>query len=120
MTKILYGNEVALKIKEDLKLRIDKLKEKNIICLFDNDCNKWGTKIKGYKINAPNEITSIVDTKTAIVISSVSYQYEIAEDLIKRFNIKQENIFSYTSEYCEKNIYNIEKIKNSDFKNSLF
>ncbi|EKO1911101.1 bifunctional 5,10-methylenetetrahydrofolate dehydrogenase/5,10-methenyltetrahydrofolate cyclohydrolase [Clostridium botulinum] len=31
MTKILYGNEVALKIKEDLKLRIDKLKEKNII-----------------------------------------------------------------------------------------
>lgn len=28
MTKILYGNEVALKIKEDLKLRIDKLKEK--------------------------------------------------------------------------------------------
>ncbi len=31
MAKILYGNEVALKIKEDLKLRIDKLKEKNII-----------------------------------------------------------------------------------------
>ncbi|NFM47561.1 bifunctional 5,10-methylenetetrahydrofolate dehydrogenase/5,10-methenyltetrahydrofolate cyclohydrolase [Clostridium botulinum] len=31
MTKILYGNEVALKIKEDLNLRIDKLKEKNII-----------------------------------------------------------------------------------------
>ncbi|EKS4344322.1 bifunctional 5,10-methylene-tetrahydrofolate dehydrogenase/5,10-methylene-tetrahydrofolate cyclohydrolase [Clostridium sporogenes] len=31
MTKILYGNEVALKIREDLKLRIDKLKEKNII-----------------------------------------------------------------------------------------
>ncbi len=92
---------------------IKLLKEKNIICLFDNDCNKWGTKIKGYKINAPNEITSIVDTKTAIVISSVSYQYEIAEDLIKRFNIKQENIFSYTSEYCEKNIYNIEKIKNN-------
>lgn len=28
MTKILYGNEVALKIKEDLNLRIDKLKEK--------------------------------------------------------------------------------------------
>ncbi|ACA43692.1 bifunctional 5,10-methylenetetrahydrofolate dehydrogenase/5,10-methenyltetrahydrofolate cyclohydrolase [Clostridium botulinum] len=31
MTKILYGNEVALKIKEDLNLRMDKLKEKNII-----------------------------------------------------------------------------------------
>ncbi|EPY2278102.1 bifunctional 5,10-methylenetetrahydrofolate dehydrogenase/5,10-methenyltetrahydrofolate cyclohydrolase [Clostridium sporogenes] len=31
MTKILYGNEVASKIKEDLKLRIEKLKEKNII-----------------------------------------------------------------------------------------
>ncbi|KEI78167.1 methenyltetrahydrofolate cyclohydrolase [Clostridium botulinum A2 117] len=31
MTKILYGNEVALKIKEDLNLRIDKLKGKNII-----------------------------------------------------------------------------------------
>ncbi|MBD5586643.1 bifunctional 5,10-methylenetetrahydrofolate dehydrogenase/5,10-methenyltetrahydrofolate cyclohydrolase [Clostridium botulinum] len=31
MTKILYGNEVVLKIKEDLNLRIDKLKEKNII-----------------------------------------------------------------------------------------
>ncbi|EJO5348743.1 bifunctional 5,10-methylenetetrahydrofolate dehydrogenase/5,10-methenyltetrahydrofolate cyclohydrolase [Clostridium botulinum] len=31
MAKILYGNEVALKIKEDLKLRIDNLKEKNII-----------------------------------------------------------------------------------------
>ncbi|BAQ13176.1 bifunctional 5,10-methylene-tetrahydrofolate dehydrogenase/5,10-methylene-tetrahydrofolate cyclohydrolase [Clostridium botulinum] len=31
MAKILYGNEVALKIKEDLNLRIDKLKEKNII-----------------------------------------------------------------------------------------
>ncbi|WP_434291646.1 bifunctional 5,10-methylenetetrahydrofolate dehydrogenase/5,10-methenyltetrahydrofolate cyclohydrolase [Clostridium botulinum] len=31
MTKILYGNEVALKIKEDLNLRINKLKEKNII-----------------------------------------------------------------------------------------
>ncbi len=28
MTKILYGNEVALKIKEDLNLRMDKLKEK--------------------------------------------------------------------------------------------
>lgn len=28
MTKILYGNEVALKIKEDLNLRIDKLKGK--------------------------------------------------------------------------------------------
>lgn len=28
MAKILYGNEVALKIKEDLNLRIDKLKEK--------------------------------------------------------------------------------------------
>ncbi|WP_251859899.1 bifunctional 5,10-methylenetetrahydrofolate dehydrogenase/5,10-methenyltetrahydrofolate cyclohydrolase [Clostridium sp. Marseille-Q2269] len=31
MSKILYGNEVGLKIKEDLKLRIDKLKEKSII-----------------------------------------------------------------------------------------
>lgn len=31
MAKILYGNEVALKIKEDLNLRIGKLKEKNII-----------------------------------------------------------------------------------------
>lgn len=31
MSKILYGNEVSLKIKEDLKLRIDKLKEKSII-----------------------------------------------------------------------------------------
>ncbi|MCR1933427.1 bifunctional 5,10-methylenetetrahydrofolate dehydrogenase/5,10-methenyltetrahydrofolate cyclohydrolase [Clostridium tepidum] len=31
MTKILYGNEVALKIKEDLKLRIEKLKEKYIV-----------------------------------------------------------------------------------------
>lgn len=91
-------------------LKLLKNKNINIIGIFDNDPNKWGKKIYTHKIYSPSLIEDIVDTKTAVLISTVSYQYEIAKDLISKYNVKEECIFSYTSEYCELNIYNTKKI----------
>lgn len=86
------------------------LKGKDIICFFDNDASKWGKKINGYTVYPPAEIPNIVSCDTAIIISAVSQQYEIAKKLIDKYNVYQDNIFSYTNEYCEKYIYNTDKI----------
>jgi FkbM family methyltransferase len=95
---------------------IKLMKKKNIFCLFDNDPSKWGKKIEGYMVYPPNKINDIVDAKTGIVISAISYQYEIALELINRYKIPQETIYLYTNEYFEKNIYDVDKIK-SNIKN---
>lgn len=92
------------------KATIELLKHKNIICIFDNDTDKWGNEMCGYKIYSPLNILEMVDSNTAVVISAISYQYEIASDLINKYKINEMNIFSYTNKYCEQFMYDTKKI----------
>ncbi|NFN94987.1 FkbM family methyltransferase [Clostridium botulinum] len=89
------------------------LKDNNLICLFDSDSSKWGNKIDGYYVHSPSDISNIVDDNTAIVISCISNQYEISIELINKYNIKKDHIFSYTNKYYEDFVYDTKKIINN-------
>lgn len=87
------------------------------ILLFDSDKEKQGEKYDGSTILNGESIIEYIDENTVIVISTIKFQFEIAQYL-QKLGIKQEKIFSYTNESYEK-IYNqllinenIEVIKN--------
>lgn len=105
-----YDKVVLFGAGKSAKATIDLLKDKNIICFFDNNSDKWGKEMHGYKIYSPLNISEIIDSNTAIVISSVSYQYEIASDLINKYKVSEMDIFSYTNKYCEQFMYDTKKI----------
>lgn len=69
--------------------------EKNyhIMFLVDNDKTKWGTKIKHYTIECPDKIK---ESKCNVIISSMEYGLEIAEQL-ENMGVMKDRIF-----YCNK------------------
>jgi FkbM family methyltransferase len=107
------GKEVVLFGAGNNAFNAIKLLEKRrntILCLFDNDKNKWGNKISKYTIYPPDEIKNRTNKNTLFFISSGSFQYEISKQLINNYGIKEENIFSFLSEYYENNVYLRDKI----------
>lgn len=82
---------------------IDLLGRDKIVAVFDNNHEKWGKTIFGFQIKSPDkELEKYVTDKTAFIISTNGYQYEIAEDLIKNRGISQRQIFCNSNKTVEK------------------
>lgn len=89
---------------------IESIEENNVKIngILDNDINKWGKKIKGYDIFSPNKINEMDKENTAIMISAVSNQYEIANELINKYKFNENSLYSYTNDFFEKAFKNCE------------
>lgn len=75
--------------------------EDRVSAIFDNNANKWGKKIGNIVISNPNEKMDQYINDCAFVISTNSYVYEIAQELIQKWNIPQERIFCTTNKILE-------------------
>lgn len=54
--------------------------EKQVICTFDNDPNKWGKKYFGVEVRNPKDLPSIIDKDSRVIIVSLWHQ-EIGNQL---------------------------------------
>lgn len=88
-----------------------KLFEQKQSALFDSSPEKTGIMINGKSIHSPADLPKYYDSDTAVIISSIYKQYEIAEMLRTRYMIPAEHIYMYTSGSWEKYIYRPELIK---------
>ena len=91
-------------------------RNKENIILFDS--NKAGNDCGTYVIHAPEELITYYQEGDAVIISCIKNQYEIAWNLVKKYNIKEDDIFSFTSRVYEERVYlpeliktNVEKIR---------
>lgn len=100
---ILYG--IGNQFKECFKI----FKEKELV-LFDGDSTKWG-EYNGNVVHAPQEMPQYIDNTTAIVISSIRNQYEIAKMLVEEIKVPADIIFMYTSAWYEDNVYKLDTIQ---------
>ena len=73
--------------------------------LFDGDCNKWGKEIFTYPIRRPEDIHEFLDCNSILMIGCVKYQFEIAKSLVEDWNVPAGQIYMFSSEWYEKNIY---------------
>ncbi len=97
------------------------LKDKeNELLLFDGDPEKEGQveSLSGQVIHFASKISEYYNSDVAVLISCVRNQYEISRILISRYGISEKNLYTYTSEFYEKNVYkpnaileNFDKIK---------
>lgn len=82
-----------------------------IQAIFDNDEKKWGSIVEGYQILNPHKyIQEYIQEKCAVVLSTSSFQYEIATQLEEEFGVKRELIFSLCPDYQECRMYNVDDI----------
>ena len=81
---------------------IDLIGRDRIDGLFDSDPSKTGKVISGIEIEAPQDgFEKIYDGNTAVVISTNGFQYEIAEMLINKWNVKSGHIFCNSNSITE-------------------
>ena len=106
-TILVYG--IGNQYKECHKL-LKKLGIKNIV-LFDGNSKKWDTTYEGYPIYAPDKIKDFIEDTSVLLIGCIYNQYEIASELLNKWQVPQKCIYMYTSLYYEKNIYNTTLIK---------
>ncbi len=95
---ILYG--IGNQFKECYKL----LKDKQLL-LFDGNPEKWGERYNENTIISPDKIMEYVTPNTAVVITSINNQYEIAKHLVDNLKVPAEQLFMYTSTWYEKKVY---------------
>ncbi len=88
-----------------------KLFEQKDTVLFDSFLKKAGTVVNGKMIYPPSDLPKHYDSSTAVVISSIYKQHEIAKMLCSRWMIPSEHIYMYTSESWEKYIYRPELVE---------
>lgn len=105
---IFYG--IGNQFRECLKL----FEGKTEIVLFDR--NKKGTYQGKYKIHALEQLESYYVSGTAVIISSVRNQYEIAYDLVNDYHIAEDDLFSYTSKDYEERVYQPDLISTHEEK----
>ena len=83
-----------------------KIFKREKVLLFDGNPEKTGIQISdGNVIHSSDEISKYYDKESCIVISSISHQYEIAKFLVEEKGISTTDIFMYTSEWYESNVY---------------
>lgn len=93
-------------------------KEGEIVALSDNNEKLHGKFIYGYRVISPDKIPKLLDSRTAIVITS-SFQFEIAKQLIEHVCIDEEKIFPYVTEMFVQH-YDLDLIrKNEESINQL-
>ena len=93
---------------------LDSIKDfgkRNIMAILDNDLRKWGQSIDGIKVEEPAKFFEREkDRNFAIVMSTSRFQYEIADGLVKKYQISKEQIFSLCPDYQEEKMYNVNDI----------
>lgn len=86
----------------------------NVIAIFDNDETKWGSAIEGIPVLSPrNYMEKYLSDSVAIVLSTSSYQYDIAKQLVDVYKVDRTQIFSLCPDYQEERMYNVEDILNN-------
>lgn len=93
-------------------LKIFEGKEK--IFLFDS--NKRNIYQGKYQIHSPMEFENYYQSGDAVVISSIKNQYEIACSLTVDHHVLAEDLFSYTSQGYEENVYQTNLISQNEQK----
>lgn len=84
---------------------------KKVEAIFDNDKTKWGESIKGIPVLEPKlHLRNYIDEKKAIILSTSSYQYDIAKELVEQYGVCETQIFSMCPDYQESRMYNAEDI----------
>lgn len=108
---VLWGNGTYT------KELIDMLGKEKIVAIFDNDKHKWGNEIYGINVLNPGEyFKDIMDDETIIVISVVSYNYEIANQIISQWKISESRIFAVTHLFSERYMYDVQSIFDNENK----
>lgn len=87
------------------------LGREQIAAVFDNDKQKWGKTICGFQVKSPEtDLGKFITEKTAVMISTNGYQYEIAEGLVKERGICENQIFCNSNKIVEEWRYRPELI----------
>lgn len=107
-TVFFYG--IGNQFQDCLKLFEDKVE----FMLFDK--NKKGMYQGKYQIHLPEELSQYYKKGTAVVITSIKNQYEIAKDLVHKYHVSSDDLFSYTSKIYEDRIYQEDLIKKNKSK----
>jgi FlaA1/EpsC-like NDP-sugar epimerase len=103
-------------------LTVNYLKQrchKHVICFIDNNPNKWNTSHLGIDILSPAKLKALIDNNTAIIISSVSFQSEIAKQLTTGIGIEPDRIFPYINELVAKHYDNYYLFSNAHLLDDL-
>lgn len=96
-----FGNVILWGAGSALKDCADAIGRSNIIAVFDSSEKLWGTEAEGFTILPPIELEKYLNNRVAIVISATRFQYEIAEELLKK-GIKEDQLFGNTCYAYEK------------------
>ena len=83
-----------------------------VVCAFDNDPNKWGTKIFDVEVRDPAKLPDLLDEKSRVIIVSLWHQ-EIGMQL-ERMGI--DDYYVYLDDYYDDNIGN-KVTRREDFEN---
>ena len=82
---------------------VELLDKANVKYAFDSNPSKWGKTVSGIEIRSPYEDFKKLELdKTAFMISTNGYQYEIASMLVDTWGVKKGNIFCNSNEITEK------------------
>lgn len=73
-----------------------------VVCTFDNDPNKWGSKAYGVDVRDPRELPSLLDEKSRVIIVSLWHQ-EIGRQL-DRMGISDHYV--YLDDYFDEKVGN--------------
>lgn len=93
------------------KESVETFGKDRVLAIFDNDKNKWGNTIKDIPVLNPKEnLKKYLNDKVAVVISTSSYQYDIAQELLYEYGVDRTHIFSLCSDYQEVRMYNTKDI----------
>lgn len=85
---------------------IDYISQWHEINLFDSDSRKWNKLIHNTLVQPITDFSAIyIPTETAVIISSVYNQYEIAVYLQQEHNVIEEDLYGFTNEFYERNVY---------------
>ena len=93
------------------------LGEEKIEGIVDSSESKWGEKIGKFTIEDPRLLRQRIDVKRCVfMISVASHNYEIAYNLVHEWAIEENKIFSFTSYFAEKYMYDANAIMGNEEK----
>ena len=123
---IIYG---AGKRCETLCKLLDQCSDIEIAAILDTNPDKWGMKVGGCQVEAPERINDFDDAKIYIAVADENVSDDIRKDLKQVWNYDLKNEVSYnelrlevlkSDEEIKKHIYENVKINNCEEENILF
>lgn len=85
-----------------------------ILSICDSNSKKFGNVVYDYIVENPGDaLKKYIESRTAILIGVCSWQREIWLGLTSDFGIRDEDVFSYHTDYSNDNMYSYEDIYNN-------